>query len=77
MAYYALALKPNFLGGDPYLAFIVGGGLDMAASFIVILTLNVVGRKILCSGGFLFAAVCLFLTLALPSGKFFFHHFII
>lgn len=72
MAYYGLAMNPNFLGGDAYLAFIVGGVLEIIAILIVLLTMNIVGRKILCSGGFLFAALCLLLTLAVPDGEHFF-----
>lgn len=68
MAYYGLAMNPNFLGGDRYLAFIVGGVSEIVAILIVIFTMNIVGRKVLLSGGFLFAAACLFLTLPIADG---------
>lgn len=69
MTYYGLAMNPSFMGGDRYLAFIIGGLLDIVATLIVLFTMNIVGRKILCSVGFLFAAFCLFVTLAVPAGK--------
>lgn len=69
MGYYGLTMNPNFLGGDLYLTFIVGGVLEVVAGLIVIFTMNFVGRKLLCTGGYLFAALCLFLTLAIPDGN--------
>uniref|UniRef100_A0A915I701 Major facilitator superfamily (MFS) profile domain-containing protein n=1 Tax=Romanomermis culicivorax TaxID=13658 RepID=A0A915I701_ROMCU len=69
MSYYGLAMNPNFMGGDRYLSFIIGGVLEIVAVVIILFTVNHIGRKLMVFCGFLFAALCLFTTLALPMGE--------
>lgn len=68
MAYYGLAMNPNFLGGDRYISFIVGAVLEIPALIIVLFTMNTLGRKTLFLGGFLAGALCLLATLPIPEG---------
>lgn len=69
MAYYGLAMNPNFLGGDRYASFIIGAFLEIPALLIVLFTMNTLGRKTLCMGGFLAAALCLLITMPFPKSK--------
>lgn len=69
MAYYGLAMNPNFLGGDRYITFIIGAVLEIPALLIVLFTMNILGRKTLCMGGFFAGALCLLVTLPIPDGR--------
>lgn len=66
MSYYGLAINPAFMGGDNRLGFILSGLLEIPGLCVVLLV-NYIGRKFLSAGGFLLAALCLALTLAVPS----------
>lgn len=65
MVYYGLAMNPAVMGGDNKMAFIVGGFLEFPSLLLVLLTINMVGRKFLCMSGFLLTGVCLILTMIL------------
>lgn len=65
MVYYGLAMNPGFMGGDNRLGFIVGGILEFPSLILVLVTINILGRKFICMIGFLLAGLCLFLTMVL------------
>jgi len=63
MTYYGLAMNPGLMGGDNRLGFIIGGILEIPSLLIVLLTINIVGRKFLSLAGFLLAGMCLFASM--------------
>lgn len=67
MVYYGLSMNPNFLGGDRYVTFMVMGFFEIPALLIVMLSLNQLGRKLICMGGFFIAAISLLGTMIIPK----------
>jgi len=47
MSFYGLALKPNFLGGDPYITFISMASFELLSPIAFYLLINRLGRKFL------------------------------
>jgi len=70
MVYYGLSMNPNFLGGDRYSTFIVMGFFEIPALLVVMVSLNQLGRKLICMAGFLIAALSLLGTLIIPKSVF-------
>lgn len=63
MAYYGMSMKPDLLGTDPYINFIIGGLSEIPASILMFLTVEKVGRKPLLCGGLTIAGITLFSNL--------------
>lgn len=75
MIYYGVSMKTDFLGGDFYFTFIIGGLSEIPALLLVYLILDRVGRKIVLSAGYFIAAFCILTNLIIPSsGNFPFSH---
>lgn len=62
MVYYGMAMKTNVLGGDLYINFIFGAVIEIPALFLVYLTIDRFGRRILLSSGFFIAGVILIIN---------------
>uniref|UniRef100_A0A0K0E584 MFS domain-containing protein n=1 Tax=Strongyloides stercoralis TaxID=6248 RepID=A0A0K0E584_STRER len=69
MVYYGVSMKPDFLGGDPYIAFIFGGFMELPAMVIVYFIIDTFGRKPLLGGGYLFCALFMIISLFLDDLK--------
>uniref|UniRef100_A0A0N4Z4Y4 MFS domain-containing protein n=1 Tax=Parastrongyloides trichosuri TaxID=131310 RepID=A0A0N4Z4Y4_PARTI len=69
MVYYGVSMKPDFLGGDPYITFIFGGIMELPAMILVYFTIDRFGRKPLLGGGYLVCAFCMILSLFLDDLK--------
>ncbi|VDN53705.1 unnamed protein product [Dracunculus medinensis] len=67
MIYYGVSMKTDFLGGDFYFTFIIGGLSEIPALLLVYLILDRVGRKIVLSAGYFIAAFCILTNLIIPS----------
>uniref|UniRef100_A0A0N5CFR4 MFS domain-containing protein n=1 Tax=Strongyloides papillosus TaxID=174720 RepID=A0A0N5CFR4_STREA len=65
MVYYGVSMKPDFLGGDPYIAFIFGGLMELPAMVVVYCIIDTFGRKPLLGGGFIFCALFMIISLFL------------
>ena len=63
MAYYGMSMKPDLLGTNPYINFIIGGLSEIPASILMFLTVEKVGRKPLLCGGLSIAGITLFSNL--------------
>lgn len=70
MAYYGISMNSKFLGGDLYGQFIIAATVEIPALIFAFLTMNILGRKTLCFGGFVAAAFWLLITFAIPAGIF-------
>ncbi|CEF60776.1 Solute carrier family 22 member 13 [Strongyloides ratti] len=67
MVYYGVSMKPDFLGGDPYIAFIFGGFMELPAMVLVYFTIDKFGRKPLLGGGYFFCAIFMIVSLFLDD----------
>ncbi|CEF60921.1 Solute carrier family 22 member 13 [Strongyloides ratti] len=62
MIFYGVSMKPDFLGGDPYMTFIIGGFMEIPALLLMFFTVNKIGRKPLLAGGYLVSAGCMVIS---------------
>uniref|UniRef100_A0A0N5C770 MFS domain-containing protein n=1 Tax=Strongyloides papillosus TaxID=174720 RepID=A0A0N5C770_STREA len=62
MIFYGVSMKPDFLGGDPYMTFIIGGFMEIPALLLMFFTVNKIGRKPLLAGGYLVSAGCMIIS---------------
>uniref|UniRef100_A0A0N4ZWD5 MFS domain-containing protein n=1 Tax=Parastrongyloides trichosuri TaxID=131310 RepID=A0A0N4ZWD5_PARTI len=62
MIFYGVSMKPDFLGGDPYMAFIIGGIMEIPALLFMFFTVNRVGRKPLLAIGYFVCAACMLIS---------------
>lgn len=78
MIYYGVSMKTDFLGGDFYMTFIVGGIAEVPALLLLYVLIDRVGRKPLFAGGYFVAALCMLSNLLLPAKGFeFFAKFLV
>ncbi|CAJ0587679.1 unnamed protein product, partial [Mesorhabditis spiculigera] len=67
MTYYGLGIKPDVLGGDLHVSFILGALIELPALFIVYLTVDKIGRRPVLAGGFAITGITLLLNLVIPA----------
>ncbi|MCP9265898.1 hypothetical protein DINM_021309 [Dirofilaria immitis] len=67
MIYYGVSMKTDFLGGDFYGTFIIGGIAEIPALLLLFAFIDRIGRKPLFAGGYFLAALCMLSNLLLPS----------
>ncbi|CDW56042.1 Organic cation transporter protein [Trichuris trichiura] len=67
--YYALSINPSFLGGSINESFIIGGFLEMPCLFVILLTINRFGRRLLLMVGFLLCTFLIFLTVPISNDQ--------
>jgi len=68
MAYYGLTLRPNFLGGDPYVTFIFAGATELVAPILFVGFVNFLGRKFILMVAYGLASIMLILASTIPFG---------
>uniref|UniRef100_A0A0M3K5A8 MFS domain-containing protein n=1 Tax=Anisakis simplex TaxID=6269 RepID=A0A0M3K5A8_ANISI len=69
MIYYGVSMKTDFMGGDLYATFIMGGFFEIPALVLIFLLVDRIGRKALLAGGYFVAAFCMLTNLILPEGS--------
>ncbi|VDK29051.1 unnamed protein product [Gongylonema pulchrum] len=67
MIYYGVSMKTDFLGGDFYATFIIGGVAEVPALLLLFAFIDKFGRKPFFAGGYFVAAVCMLTNLLLPA----------
>ncbi|OZC11067.1 transporter, major facilitator family protein [Onchocerca flexuosa] len=67
MIYYGVSMKTDFLGGDFYGTFIIGGIAEIPALLLIFAFIDKIGRKPLFAGGYFLAALCMLSSLLLPA----------
>ncbi|VDM96737.1 unnamed protein product [Thelazia callipaeda] len=67
MIYYGVSMKTDFLGGDFYGTFIIGGLAEIPALILLFAYIDRIGRKPFFAGGYFVAALCMLSNLLLPT----------
>ncbi|CAJ0935935.1 unnamed protein product, partial [Mesorhabditis belari] len=67
MIYYGFGMKPDVLGGDLYVSFIMGALIEMPALVIVYLLIDRIGRRPVLAGGFAIPGIVLLANIFLPE----------
>uniref|UniRef100_A0A5S6QYI4 MFS domain-containing protein n=1 Tax=Trichuris muris TaxID=70415 RepID=A0A5S6QYI4_TRIMR len=67
--YYALSINPSFLGGNLNESFIIGGFLEMPCLFLILLSINRLGRRLILIAGFLLCTFLIFITLLIGNDQ--------
>lgn len=68
MIYYGVSMKTDFLGGDFYGTFVVGGVAEIPALLLLFMLIDRLGRKTLFAGGYFIASFCMLSNLLSSSG---------
>lgn len=77
MIYYGVSMKTDFLGGNFYGTFIIGGFAEIPALIMLFFLMERLGRKPLFATGYFVAALCMLSNVLLPQGFHLIHSILI
>lgn len=71
VVYQGLIMRLGIVGGNLYLGFFISGIVELPAAFIILLTIDRVGRRLPFATANIVAGVACLITALIPEGKLF------